>query len=269
MFDDGLCEEGLIAASRTTRRVIRQALQTCDPHVVGRSALEYVNRRETGEKTNEKPFYARQKVQTVRKYSHHWVKILRYIWRTCDIEGRPKYILTSNQGRRLQRLRRLADREEEVSRIEVEEDPIRRGGARPTPPDRQRELDAACLEFWIAMFDHELSTGEFESGIISALAVLGLNTEKGGWKEAINYTPILSAIVTGTRALVIHQAWKDREDEIQRLQQEGWREEAARQQATSVFRFTQTMVHRFMTLTGIRIRAESHESSVAYANVRV
>ena len=57
------------------------------------------------------------------------------------------------------------------------------------------------------MFDHELKASDFESGIISALAVLGLNNETGGWTPAINYTPILSAIVTITRALVIHQAW--------------------------------------------------------------
>ena len=131
-----------------------------------------------------------------------------------------------------------------------EEEPRRRGSTRQKHEDRQRALEAACLEFWIAMFDHELTTSEFESGIISGLAVLGLNTERGGWKEAINYTPILSAIVTVVRALVIQKAWKDREDEIQRLQEEGLREDAAQQQATSVFRFTQTMVHRFMTLTG-------------------
>jgi hypothetical protein len=29
--------------------------------------------------------------------------------------------------------------------------------------------------FWLAMFDHELKDQEYESGIMSALAVLGLN----------------------------------------------------------------------------------------------
>ena len=41
--------------------------------------MEYVNRREVGAANNEKPFYGEQQVKTVKKYSEHWVKILRYI----------------------------------------------------------------------------------------------------------------------------------------------------------------------------------------------
>jgi hypothetical protein len=70
---------GLVAASRATRRLIRQAFKTARPGEVGRPALEAVNRRETGERSNEKPFYAGQKVATIRKYSRVWVKMLRYI----------------------------------------------------------------------------------------------------------------------------------------------------------------------------------------------
>lgn len=40
--------------------------------------------------------------------------------------------------------------------------------------------EEASLAFWIAMFDHELKDREFESGVISAAAVLGLEVERGG-----------------------------------------------------------------------------------------
>jgi hypothetical protein len=60
---------GLVAASRATRRLIRHAFKIARPGKVGRLALEAVNRRETGERSNEKPFYARQKVATIQKYS--------------------------------------------------------------------------------------------------------------------------------------------------------------------------------------------------------
>ena len=40
--------------------------------------------------------------------------------------------------------------------------------------------EEASLVFWIAMFDYELKDREFESGIISAAAVLGLEVERGG-----------------------------------------------------------------------------------------
>jgi hypothetical protein len=59
---------GLAAASRATRRLIKRAFNTAKPSKVGRPALEAVNRRETGERSNEKVFYAEQKVATIRVY---------------------------------------------------------------------------------------------------------------------------------------------------------------------------------------------------------
>jgi len=99
------------------------------------------------------------------------------------------------------------------------------------------------------MFDHELKADEHESGIMSALAVLGLDTQKGGWTAATNYTPILSAMVTVVRALVVYSAYKKREDEVQRLRQEGREEHDAKAEAPSVYALVRGMVHAFMTLT--------------------
>jgi hypothetical protein len=41
-------------------------------------------------------------------------------------------------------------------------------------------VEEASLVFWIAMFDYELKDREFESSIISAAAILGLEVEKEG-----------------------------------------------------------------------------------------
>ena len=46
-------------------------------HIFSRTALEAAHRRECGVASNERPCYARQKVQTIRRYSRSWVKILR------------------------------------------------------------------------------------------------------------------------------------------------------------------------------------------------
>jgi hypothetical protein len=40
--------------------------------------------------------------------------------------------------------------------------------------------EEASLAFWIAMFDYKLKDKEFESSIISAATVLGLEVERGG-----------------------------------------------------------------------------------------
>ena len=72
-------DKGLAVACKATTWLIRKAIDVCQPNIVGREALMYVNRRETGEKDNERPFYAKQKVNTMKKYIDVWLKILRYI----------------------------------------------------------------------------------------------------------------------------------------------------------------------------------------------
>ncbi|KAJ9653801.1 hypothetical protein H2201_009096 [Coniosporium apollinis] len=82
-------EERLADACKATRRLIKRAIQTCRHSIVGKKALDHVNGREVGEQTNEWPFYARQKVKTIRKYSDHWVKVLRMqLWKELllDVE---------------------------------------------------------------------------------------------------------------------------------------------------------------------------------------
>jgi len=211
-FEEREGEEGLADACKATRRLIKRAIQTCRPNVVGKEALEHVNRREVGEQTNERPFYARQKVQTIRKYSDHWVKVLRYVWRTHSRARKPPYTLTPRQSRCMRLVKTLCNREDEGTSGESSQ-----GSSGADIRDRRRKIEDACLSFWIAMFDHELKADEHESGIMSALAVLGLDTQKGGWMPATNYTPILSAMVTVVRALVVYSAYKKREDEVQRL----------------------------------------------------
>jgi hypothetical protein len=54
-------------------------MATCQPSIIGRSALEFVNRREVREGKNERPFYAKHKANTIKKYTAIWIKMLRYI----------------------------------------------------------------------------------------------------------------------------------------------------------------------------------------------
>jgi hypothetical protein len=238
--EDGEDSAGLAAASRATRRLIKHAFNTAKPSEVGRPALEAVNRRETGERSNEKPFYAGQKVVTIRKYSRVWVKVLRYIWRTEGRDFRPDYELTAEQAARLGDLQRSV----EIWRVGPDE------GGRTAAAVRKAAAAAeeASLAFWIAMFDHELKDREFESGIISAAAVLGLEVERGGWRSALSYTPVLSAMITTLRALVIYQAHSDRRRLIEAETSRGFTEAEARRRAPAVVDGVDKMVRRFMTI---------------------
>nr|POE87058.1 atp-dependent dna helicase tlh1 [Quercus suber] len=234
-------EEALEQACKATRSLIRRAYQVSRVEIVGRPAMLYINRRETGAVSSDRPFYGKQKVQTIRKYSDQFVQILRYIWRTEAIEKRPKYHLTIRQQDELGALRTKA------AKIAQK--------AKTTPSSEQQERQAhrrgqlinQCSSFWIAMFDHQLGDQEYESAILSGLAVLGADGIDGSWVPAINYTPKLAAVITTMRAIVIRKAWRTRQDEIQRKVRNGIPESRAREGAQRVLDMVKEDVHRFMT----------------------
>lgn len=99
--------------------------------------------------------------------------MLRYIWRTAGQDDAPRYRLTDGQRAALRRLHATCTKEEGES--------IEAGS------QRQQVAEKASAVFWVAMFDHELQDDEFDSGVVSAMAVLGID-DRGEWKAAVNYT---------------------------------------------------------------------------------
>jgi hypothetical protein len=59
--------------------LIRRSFQTSYIEIVGRYTLYYINRRESSALNNDKPFYGKQKIKTIRKYANVFAQILRYI----------------------------------------------------------------------------------------------------------------------------------------------------------------------------------------------
>lgn len=145
-------EKALSRACEGTVLLIRRSFQTSRVEIVGRHALHCVNRRENGAPNNDKPFYGKQKIQTIRKYANIFTQILRYIWRTAKMPERPKYRLTDVQQQTLARLQHAASGR--ISSSHGREDVIR-----------------ASSEFWVAMFDHDLKDNEYENAMLSGLAV--------------------------------------------------------------------------------------------------
>jgi superfamily II DNA helicase RecQ len=229
----GECEPELWRACQVTVRAIRQAQKVCHPQIVGYPALEFINRRETGQVSNEKPFYAGQMGKTITKYSRHLVRILCYIWSTHDDDSPPPpYRLTSRQK----------------SCLTLFQDRVRGYEAHPSE-EGYAGMNTACVAFWISLADHELKDHEYDSALVSGAAVLGWHAAKKTWRTPLNYPPILSGIVTVFRMLVVSHAHSEREQDIQRLQVNGFGEDEARQRARSHFALVKSMVHRFMTLT--------------------
>lgn len=62
-------EEAIETACRATGSVTQKAMDVSNPYTVPRSALHYVNRKEAGAESNEKPFYSKHKASTLKKYA--------------------------------------------------------------------------------------------------------------------------------------------------------------------------------------------------------
>jgi hypothetical protein len=229
---------GLERACAGTKRLIRRSLQCCKQHIVGRAALFLINQKHSGGTGPEKKFESNHSVKTVRKYSGWWIMILCFLWRTQHREIRPQYVLTEAQTDALLFLKRLC-------RNQVSED---------TPADTQQEdiakqIEHACMTFWLAMLDHDIGDSEHINGIISALMVLAIDERNKGWKPATLYTPILSAIITVSRSMVVYQAYDNRNAIVKRLMRAELMSEAqARQAAPSIFDQVQEMSNKFMML---------------------
>jgi hypothetical protein len=94
-------ERALFEVCWAVRMIIWRAQQASKASVVGMPAMMYINRREFGNTTNEKPLNAQQTENTMIKYSNAWVEIIAYIWRTYELPvAKPDYN-EEMEGRRL------------------------------------------------------------------------------------------------------------------------------------------------------------------------
>ncbi|KAK3045473.1 hypothetical protein LTR09_012936 [Extremus antarcticus] len=217
--DVGSAEErSLERACQAVGRLVHRMMGVCRPDTVPRSALMWVNRRETGAENNEKPFYSTQMADTMRNW-----------------EKKPSYQLKVHQEQQLAMVKGLASRDQ--------------GGLRNKQKKKlQRELEEALALFWAAMLDHKLVDHEFQSGLISELAVQGLDTEDCGWQDALSYTPKLAAVATVGKALVVYIAWKNKQDDIQEGLEQGLEMEEAEKAARQVVEGVQEMTKRMLCL---------------------
>lgn len=75
------------------------------------------------------------------------------------------------------------------------------------------KVERLCLDMLVGFLDHQLKRGDYDNVVLSALAVLGIR-EDNGWIDAIDYTPIYSAVVKCARMLVVYQSYLESEEEI-------------------------------------------------------
>jgi len=180
-----------------------------------------VNRKEQG-KNPKRPFQARMEEDTKKRYKQVCHRIMGCIYRTYQMEIKPPYELTRHQRSALdefvesaQRCRPEDDSDEEDGQEDEDDD---EGGLEdegyvstieaPARPELRalREIDRQCLQVWIRLLDHQLHTDHYESALVSALAMLGIDGEHRNWQTPENYTPKLSAVIKLARIMVTMKA---------------------------------------------------------------
>jgi superfamily II DNA helicase RecQ len=258
-------ERALTEICWAARMVMWRAQQASTSSVVGMPAMMYINRREVGSGSNEKPFNAQQTGKTMDKYSSVWVSIIAFIWRTHelpvvrqrsddqDVQGRrPPYHVTGKQDMWLQKIKGIVG---EDTHYDDQDDDWFREPDTDDESDEERLNDAQTealedhvSQFMLALLDHVLGDNEYTSALISGMAVLGISVDNG-WLSALVYTPKQSAVIAIARMLVLYRSTQMRQQAVAKLVEEGWGGEDAAVMAPSHFEYVQEMANRFMTLT--------------------
>lgn len=279
LLKPGPKERGLKKVCLAMECMVWKAHQACHADVVGSASMNYINRREVGAETNESPISAFQLPSTMRQYVRTVNQVLCYVWRThalreastADVDAgadaqekedardvgitgkRPSYRLSAEQKRRIAAViavtddvgTRSDDEGDDSSESEGSTDDEESLDGRGA---RDELLEDKVLELFLSLLDHEITAGDYQSGFLSAMAVIGIDVDLA-WKSPLGYTREMSGIITVTRMLVLHHATRTRAKAIERLMDErALSLEEAEMEALTHFDVTQSAVHKFMTL---------------------
>jgi hypothetical protein len=256
--------------------VIWKAQQASHSTVVGMPAMILVNRREYGNTKGEKPFNASQGESTMKKYSDLWVQIIAYILRTHCMsivrphgeeeaaqKKRPPYRLTKTRHKCLDCIKDISGYDDEraagtgacagtpdwtMGRIGIDGVDDNDEDDDELDEEQAEALQTKVLAFMLALLDRNLGDNEYQSALISGMAVLGVSAETG-WLSPLMYTPKQSAIVTVSCMLVLYQASCERRRQIAKLVDGGYSEESAGRVAPTHFELVQEMCNHFMVIT--------------------
>lgn|ERR1700748_2390704 len=196
----GAEEAVLQEVERSLKRLVEKARQTILQKKVSTFTLHRVESFHTGQDA-QKPFHVNMDRQTLERYQRVWSQLLVYVLRTTDSESR-LYKLTSIQQDSIESVMLAADGFPTGELEELEEEELEA---------MQQELDKQCLRLCIALLSHYLDHDEYESGIVSYLAVAGLefipgaasNASQYRFRDPAQYTPILSGFIKIAQMLVV------------------------------------------------------------------
>ena len=73
-------------------------------------------------------------------------------------------------------------------------------------------MQRQCLRVCVSLLNYYVYSGHYRNAVVSALAVLDIDTEHITWLPAENYTPKLSAVIKLAQMIVILQVYDSTSD---------------------------------------------------------
>lgn len=205
-----------------------------------------INRKDAGQEPQQ-PFNPRMDPGTMDKYRQVFKRLICYIIRCQTIEDRhrPPFAFTYPQRMAMQQMmQEMQDMDQRGHEGDQSSDrpnhsprarPIDGQSDRPNPAQQPlTAIDRQILAWCVELFNHPLSGSaeqEFESAIVSGLAVMGIRAD-GGWENALGFTPKLSAVIKLARMIVAQHAWEQAQQS---------------ENPKGFLRAMQEMIQRFMT----------------------
>lgn len=191
-------------------RLVEKARQTVLQKKVSTFMLHRIQSFHGGQDSH-KPFHVQLDSKTIDRYQWVWSKLLVYILRTAGLDSR-LYRLTKDQewwvGEVLIEAGQVVYYDgEQIEELEAEK--------------VKEELDWSCLQLCVALLDHRLDHDEYESGIVSYLAIAGLEYIPGSkppeykFKEALHYTGILSGFIKVAQMLTVQYCLEKEEKKLE------------------------------------------------------
>ncbi|KAK4441880.1 hypothetical protein QBC34DRAFT_457824 [Podospora aff. communis PSN243] len=206
-------------------RVMNEAQATAAAMAGGHAVLFEINRKKADVKPN-RPFDSRMEEDSWGRYKEVIRKLLCFVQRTDQWEeqDQPPHELTAKQADLFNAFTEAA--EHSASKAA--------DGAADTA--HMATTDRSCLDAIVALFNHQYKHTHYKNAIISGLA-----------ERPENYTPIYSAVIKVARILVLYQAVREQQNEIEALRRT-MSDDDAKAAATGLFTIVRRKIQRFMTL---------------------
>jgi hypothetical protein len=200
-----ITEPALVLLGESFDRLIERAYQSICEDKISVFDQAQINSFIAGRSSkHDRMLMVKLRKSTFRAYKSIWKRLLCFVYRTSlpTQSIRLLHRLTNAQLFHLDRILRLA---EDLSSLQC----LSESDASATEGVEEivRDLDKACLLFYVALLDHTLQGDHFESVVLSFLAVIGIDESPDGvFRGPLSYSPDLSKFVKMAQMLVVQRS---------------------------------------------------------------